>query len=659
MRLLIVSLLALALSARPAAADPVEVAGTPVHARAALEALEDARDPSAPGLQTAATDPDPTVRARAALAFGRILDPALVDPLLVLLDDADPGVRRQAAWSLGQFGFLPAPCGREAEIALRLRPLLRDPSALLRATAAEALGKVAGPDAPALATPALDDPAPSVRAEAALACFRWRQALRMQGRTGDLPALPGRALDALLALTADADPEVRWRAIYAFARVPDYRAIGTLAARITDPHPWARLFAIRGLTVVKAASTAPAIAAAAHDAEHAVRLEAVSALVTLGRVDLVPAAAAQDPSWAVRAAAAAAGRPDLLDALDLDPSPVVRAAVLAARAKADPNAARDRMTAALRDSHWVLREAAVAAAAALGADALPLLESARADVDERVRAAAIEAAGGIPDPRAFALIRSALAADGLAERGTAVDVLTRRAEPEAWDLLVRTYDACLDHRWNEVRESIADGVKESKADGAVEFLRRIASADPAPAVRAKAIAALKSRRQDAPAEGPRPPLTHSPHQTLRFPKNPRVVLETPRGRIVLECFAQDAPVHTANFVGLIRAGTYDGLDFHRVVSNFVIQGGDPQRTGWGDAGWALRAEINERRYERGALGMPRSAGFDTGGCQIFVTHIPTPHLDGLYTVFGRVVEGFEVVDRIERGDRIERARVEE
>jgi peptidyl-prolyl cis-trans isomerase B (cyclophilin B) len=94
-------------------------------------------------------------------------------------------------------------------------------------------------------------------------------------------------------------------------------------------------------------------------------------------------------------------------------------------------------------------------------------------------------------------------------------------------------------------------------------------------------------------------------------------------------------------------------------SNFVVQGGDPEHTGWGDAGYALRAEINEERYLRGTLGMPRSAGFDTGGCQIFVTHIPTPHLDGLYTVFGRVFEGLDVVDAIERGDTIRRAYVRE
>jgi cyclophilin family peptidyl-prolyl cis-trans isomerase len=94
-----------------------------------------------------------------------------------------------------------------------------------------------------------------------------------------------------------------------------------------------------------------------------------------------------------------------------------------------------------------------------------------------------------------------------------------------------------------------------------------------------------------------------------------------------------------------------------VVSNFVIQGGDPEGSGWGGAGYALRAEINPNRFLRGALGMPRSAGFDTGGSQLFFSLLPTPHLDGQYTVYGQVVEGAEVLDRLERGDRIVKARI--
>jgi len=127
---------------------------------------------------------------------------------------------------------------------------------------------------------------------------------------------------------------------------------------------------------------------------------------------------------------------------------------------------------------------------------------------------------------------------------------------------------------------------------------------------------------------------------------------------VLELFPKEAPIHVANMVGFTQGGHYDGLPIHRVVSNFVVQGGDPDKTGWGSAGYSLRAEINRSLFERGTLGMPRSTGFDTGGVQFFINHIPTPNLDGQYTVFGKVKEGMEVVDQFEVGDLIVRAWVE-
>ena len=89
----------------------------------------------------------------------------------------------------------------------------------------------------------------------------------------------------------------------------------------------------------------------------------------------------------------------------------------------------------------------------------------------------------------------------------------------------------------------------------------------------------------------------------------------------------------------------------------MVQGGDPRGSGWGDAGWRLADEINRIPFERGTVGMPK-AGKDTGGCQLFVSLVPTPHLDGRYTAFGRVVYGMDVFDRIEPGDKILRARLQ-
>jgi cyclophilin family peptidyl-prolyl cis-trans isomerase len=144
---------------------------------------------------------------------------------------------------------------------------------------------------------------------------------------------------------------------------------------------------------------------------------------------------------------------------------------------------------------------------------------------------------------------------------------------------------------------------------------------------------------------------------VSFHEDPLVTLETSKGEIRIRCFAREAPVHVASFVTLAQNGHYDGLIWHRVVSNFVIQGGDPRGDGWGGAGYTIRDEISTRPYVRGSVGMPK-AGKDTGGGQIFITHVPTPHLDGNYTIFGEVVAGLDVVDRIEVGDTIQRARVQ-
>jgi cyclophilin family peptidyl-prolyl cis-trans isomerase len=133
---------------------------------------------------------------------------------------------------------------------------------------------------------------------------------------------------------------------------------------------------------------------------------------------------------------------------------------------------------------------------------------------------------------------------------------------------------------------------------------------------------------------------------------------TDKGSFTIELLPEDAPLTVDNFIELARRGFFNGLTFHRVVPNFVIQGGDPRGDGNGGPGYQIRCEINEVAYDRGAVGMALS-GKDTGGSQWFVTHSPQPHLDGGYTVFGRVTKGIDVVDKIARGDLIHRISVTE
>ncbi|HOF88989.1 MAG TPA: peptidylprolyl isomerase [Armatimonadota bacterium] len=134
----------------------------------------------------------------------------------------------------------------------------------------------------------------------------------------------------------------------------------------------------------------------------------------------------------------------------------------------------------------------------------------------------------------------------------------------------------------------------------------------------------------------------------------RATIATEKGEIVVELYGADAPLTVANFVKLARAGFYDGVTFHRVEPNFVIQGGDPDGTGAGGPGYAITLEIAPNlKHGLGALAMARTSNPDSAGSQFYITLAPTPFLDGQYAVFGRVVGGMHVVQEIRRGDRIE------
>ncbi|MCC7441202.1 MAG: peptidylprolyl isomerase [Bdellovibrionales bacterium] len=127
-------------------------------------------------------------------------------------------------------------------------------------------------------------------------------------------------------------------------------------------------------------------------------------------------------------------------------------------------------------------------------------------------------------------------------------------------------------------------------------------------------------------------------------------IRTARGNVRFKFYTKDAPKTVERIVQLINEGFYNGLTFHRVVPNFVIQGGDPQGNGTGGSGTRLKAEFNKRQHRAGAVAMARSADPDSADSQFYVTLSPQPHLDQQYTVFGQVIEGMDVVEKIRPGD---------
>jgi cyclophilin family peptidyl-prolyl cis-trans isomerase len=299
-------------------------------------------------------------------------------------------------------------------------------------------------------------------------------------------------------------------------------------------------------------------------------------------------------------AAGALGELELLERLARDPSPAVRRAALEARAEAAAEDPPGRAT---------------------------LVAAALADPDPTVRATALDLASAVaqlPVERLAEALRLSGADRELDARIAAIRALAARAEAAP----------------AERRAAVAE---LEKSAGDREYLVRREAAD--------ALAALgQARPEVVPIDTGRTVADYR-EVLLRTSTRPRVALETERGRLTIRLECPEAPLTCLSFLQLAAQGYFDGLPFHRVVPDFVVQGGDPRGDGWGGPGYALRDEINRHRYERGAVGMALS-GADTGGSQFFVTLAPQPHLDGGYTVFGHLVEGVDRLDRIAQGDRI-------
>ena len=246
---------------------------------------------------------------------------------------------------------------------------------------------------------------------------------------------------------------------------------------------------------------------------------------------------------------------------------------------------------------------------------------------------------------------------------TAAELLGELSPEEATTrALAETLRASMRAPINDATLAILDALARQKSSSANEAIKTALDSEDH-LVRRRAVALLKeggagdfSSRLGTVAT--RNTVADYQRALARNGKHVRATVTLDKGSFVIELLADDAPLTVDNFVQLANRGYFNNITFHRVVPNFVIQGGDPRGDGNGGPGYQIRCEINEVPYETGAVGMALS-GKDTGGSQWFVTHSPQPHLDGGYTVFGRVVSGMDVVDRVARGDIIRRISVTE
>ncbi|MBI5883215.1 MAG: peptidylprolyl isomerase [Elusimicrobia bacterium] len=581
-------------------------------------------------LRRAAYSRDAKTRAEAFRAMGRVQSPAYLRSLAVGLYDRDRSVRAEAVFALGQTAMTDSlGDGDRDKVSSSLAGLARKAPASLRPEAAAALGKTGGRAAERTLAGLLASADSRLRGEAALALFRLKFLKRV-------PDHSTATVSALTALFKDAEPGVRWRAVYAFSRWPEPRAAGGLAAAAGDEDLWTRFFAVRALGQLGEAAPAEVLGQASKDGHPLVRAEAVKALGIAGRPDLIAPTLFTDDSLHVRAAAAeAAGASGKLEMagrvtpLLSEGSPMVRASAVEAAAKVLKDAAVPLLSKERTHPNWWVRSKAYLALGGLAGGEAMLREGLK-DSDPRIAAAALEAVA----------------------RSTAsfsdVDLAVVLADPKApLEVLGTAVDAAGARKSAAFIEPLEEALKNPAVAEFDELRQQVYET-------LEAVDRAHPEGRSGPRSGKLAPRSRQ-HPPFSSPgADAVVVLETEKGEIELTLAGSDAPAHAASFASLVSSGAYDGTTWHRVVSGFVIQGGDPRGSGWGDAGYTLPDEINPLAFDRGTVGMP-NAGKDTGGSQLFITHVPAPHLDGRYTVFGRVTRGMEVVDRIEPGDRITRA----
>ncbi len=595
---------------------------------------EAARDDGQGFLQFQLARGEESVRARAALALGRLPFPeqgaSVSSALTGALDDPSERVRAAAAFALGLRGD-PATAG-----AIAQQLASDDPDTEVRARLVEAASRIDEPRAWHAVLDALSDKRLAVRVEAVLGPARWKSDAK------DAAAVDA-ALLAIAGPHADGgqDPEVRWRVLFTLARRKCAAARAFFKQALADRDPRARIFALQGLGNLPALPEGLRAELCGALGDHDWRV-VCEALVALGKQPDPLAleslgALANHPSAHVRRClfealgnfqAAQQGALALLEKARVDPSPNVRAAAIGAGAKLVGEAAAPDLELRRIDKDARIRVGAAAGYAALpDALAVPALLALSADPDLRVAGSAIESLGKHLTGQARARLLE------LVERGDnglalgAVEAL--RNQPLESDL--PAMEAC----WKRARGDIAGELKAGL----------LVNAGKIGGERAHKLALQRER-----------PHRRTQVGTLENPgPNPRVEIATTRGTMVFELFPDEAPLHVHNFLELARHGYYANLPFHRVVPDFVIQGGDYRGDGNGGKTWdgeLLPAEFTPRKFGRGALGMPRNDDPDSGGSQIFVTQRETPQLDGRYTLFGQLVEGQEALDTIEVGDRI-------
>ena len=597
---------------------------------------------------------DAQVRERSALALARIASPGGLDLLTILVQDEEAAVREAAAFGLGRLS--------ESQNIVRERLGVEEETAV-RARLFAALGHMAAPEIDLLVAGLKEGP--EVAREAAIALGR----LGME----DTPEVRSDTVLQALALQLDRlDPSARRAAAFAIRRIspehwPQESSEEVERHAREDHDPVVRAFLVTGLAASREHASSFLLSVSA-DAESTVRIAVAKAAHHAGdRQEIINVLGAgteegsgegllYDPDWRVRQAAAGSlitldppPPEEILRGLLEDPSPHVAALALPLllSSGAEPSP-RPWLSEELPSP---LIEAAISSLASVDQLVRVATESVRPShrTAAALRLSELEASREITltllnsrDPVIAGIALERLAEEPqLRDQALILARLEGESEPDLWT-------GVLD--W---LEALAPTRSTGEAAGRMRLLA-LAASQPSPVLRQAAEEKILAYGYPLPPPGPpspQPPLL-SEVERIRGAR-----IFTDLGEIRVELLPDVAPATVWNFATLAEAGFYDGLSFHRVVPGFVIQDGCPRGDGWGGPGHRIPDELSWLRYDPGAMGMALS-GPDTGGSQWFLTLEPQPHLEGRYTVFGRLSLDNRVSQQVEVGTIIQQVVIE-
>ncbi|NPD25607.1 peptidylprolyl isomerase [Corallococcus exiguus] len=631
----------------------------------------------------ATSAPEVAVRVRAFRALARIQDVATLDTVIAGLTAPDKAVRDEAAFAAGELAQSWEPLPEDARTALTealVRAEATEADGWVRITLLEALGKLATPGAVEVLTARLS-PASGPWSEAAAT------ALGVAARKAGAAAVANVPLEAIRALLKSRERiKVNLAGAYLLAASKRPDAVDALRSCLANAHPDVMALCAKGLGDVGSPRDTLALNMMLGGATPRVSAEAARALAKLAAKceagsPCAPLLALEDKAYlAKRVAEGKAEQGHALLAVAQQGLPLQGRPVLSrlrsALAEADRAAVSDeahadlawldcRFAAAMDrqqgtleqvlqcgygrvpEARWLalgLHEVAQFKGQPTGAAfAVPYLNH----VSPIVRGAALDALAERPVPEALAPIRALIGGGDAVVAGLAAAAAGKLKDAEALPALEALADRV--PKEPDLAEAVAGALVVLKGRAAEPRLREWLTH---PHANVRRIAAesltsltgqpVHSARVELPPETYRPPAA---------PPGTTLTLRTRKGDITV-LLDPDAPLTGGNLMALAKKGYFRGITFHRVVPDFVAQGGDPRGDGEGGPGYSIRCEMTRRPYARGTVGMALS-GKDTGGSQFFFTHSPQPHLDGRYTAFGEVTQGMDVVDALLEGTVID------